>query len=249
LADGGGMALGVTEKARFQQGEISLRAGDTLVLFTDGVTEATDRDDHLFSEERLARELSLHRQYSLRELVNRILDEVHLFAEGAMQADDIALLALRFLGEPAARSRAAFHDKAFTFSGRMSDLALLADAVTAFGKEHAFSDQAIHDVSLAIEEIVCNAIHYGHDDSEDHPIEIRMAPKGDNLTITITDDGKPFNPLDAPAPSVAEPLSERSEGGLGIFLVRKLMDDVQYRRAGNANVLIMRKRVKEQSEA
>jgi anti-sigma regulatory factor (Ser/Thr protein kinase) len=63
------------------------------------------------------------------------------------------------------------------------------------------------------------------------------------VTVTVEDDGVPFNPLEATEPDLDRPLEERSIGGLGIHLVKNLMDDVEYRREAGRNYLVMRKRV------
>jgi sigma-B regulation protein RsbU (phosphoserine phosphatase) len=99
LSGTGGTALGVVEDCTYLSRRISLRKGDTLFLYTDGVTEATDREENLFSEERLMKALPLHAGKPLKTLITEVLSRVKAFSEGVPQADDITMLALRYLGE------------------------------------------------------------------------------------------------------------------------------------------------------
>ncbi|MBN1104437.1 MAG: SpoIIE family protein phosphatase [Deltaproteobacteria bacterium] len=94
----GGTALGVLEDCVYRSRKISLRKGDTLFLFTDGVTEATDREENLFSDERLVKELALLRGRPLTDVITGIMTRVNAFAEGVPQADDITMLVLRYHG-------------------------------------------------------------------------------------------------------------------------------------------------------
>jgi anti-sigma regulatory factor (Ser/Thr protein kinase) len=107
------------------------------------------------------------------------------------------------------------------------------------------------DVSLALmlslEEVLTNVIQYGYQDSDEHQIEVRIVTLGDSIHLEVEDDGRPFNPLDVPEPATDLPLEERPLGGLGVFLVRKLMDSVQYRRRQGHNLLHMEKSVAEKS--
>ncbi len=121
------------------------------------------------------------------------------------------------------------HDELDRVSAAIEDFALEAD----WPLDLAFK------VNLALEEVVINVMNYGHDDGL-HEIDIILTTEEDSLTIEIVDDGRPFDPLhDAPIPDVNAELEERNIGGLGIHLVRKMMDDVQYRREEGKNRLTL----------
>ena len=96
-------------------------------------------------------------------------------------------------------------------------------------------------VNLAIEELVTNCIKYGYDDTEKHVIEIELALSASELTLTITDDGHAFNPLELPEPHTSLPLEERPIGGLGIHLLRKMADRMVYARVGGKNRVTLTK--------
>ena len=97
--------------------------------------------------------------------------------------------------------------------------------------------------SLAIEELVTNCIKYGYDDDRDHRIEIELKYAPAELTITVTDDGHRFNPLDRPEPDVNLPVEDRPIGGLGIHLLRKMADRIDYAREDSHNRLTLHKKL------
>jgi anti-sigma regulatory factor (Ser/Thr protein kinase) len=98
--------------------------------------------------------------------------------------------------------------------------------------------------NLAIEEFVTNSIKYGYDDEAEHVIEASLSLTGGKLVLTIIDDGRAFNPLDAPEPKFDVPVGERPVGGLGLYLVRQLSNRMEYTREGNQNRVRLQKSVR-----
>jgi serine/threonine-protein kinase RsbW len=125
----------------------------------------------------------------------------------------------------------------------ISELGRLSNRLTQFWAEHRLSPEMEGEVCLALEEIVVNIMRYGHPEGGKHEILVRLSFEGGLVTVAVEDDGVPFNPLEATEPDLNRPLEERSIGGLGIHLVRNLMDGVDYRREGGRNCLVLRKRV------
>lgn len=122
---------------------------------------------------------------------------------------------------------------------RQDELDRVSAAIEDFGLEANWPMDVVFKVNLALEEIVLNVMNYGHDGGM-HEIEISLCAEENALTIEIVDDGRPFDPLnDAPIPDVNAELDERNIGGLGVHLVRKMMDDVRYRRAEGKNYLTL----------
>ncbi len=130
-----------------------------------------------------------------------------------------------------------------TLQNRLSELERLGRIVAEFGEDHRLSDKVLYAVNLALDEIVTNIISYGYEDQADHQILLRLSLKEKELTAEVEDDGKPFNPLEAPEPDLDQPLEERKVGGLGIHLIRNMMDGMEYRRQNGKNLLVMKKRV------
>ncbi len=127
----------------------------------------------------------------------------------------------------------------------LAELERLSQAIADFGAESGLSAQFLFSVNLALGEIVTNVISYGYEDSGDHMITVRFLLGEGELTAEVEDDGRPFNPLDAPEPDLDAPLEDRPIGGLGIHLVRKVMDRLEYRRRAGKNLLVMKKRVEQ----
>lgn len=124
---------------------------------------------------------------------------------------------------------------------RLLELDHLAEAVEAFGEAHGLSPKLTYQVGLVLDELVTNIISYGYGDAEKHDIEVGMTCQDDHVRIVLTDDAAPFDPLSAKSPNLDAPLPERHIGGLGVHLVRSIMDRVAYERVGNLNRLVLEK--------
>jgi len=125
----------------------------------------------------------------------------------------------------------------------LDELDRLNAAIETLGVRWDLLPQAVATLQIALEELVSNIIRHGFHDDERHRVLVRIARCADGaLRIDVEDDGAPFDPLAAPHPPACESLEEREPGGLGIHLVRHLMDEISYRRAGAHNLLSMTKR-------
>ena len=119
-----------------------------------------------------------------------------------------------------------------TIETRLEELDRLSAAIEDFGRDDDWPPDLTFQVNLALEELWLNVVNHGHDGGF-HEVEIELTSEASAVTIEITDDGKPFNPLnEALAPDVTASLEDRSVGGLGLHLVRTLMDELRYRREG-----------------
>ncbi len=126
---------------------------------------------------------------------------------------------------------------------RLDELNRLFDAVRNFGEREDWPTETVFLIDLALEELTLNTMNHGHDGGL-HEIEIAVKSEPEAITIEITDDGRPFDPLnDAPQPDVGAAIEDRPVGGLGIHLVRTMMDEMSYRREGDKNriTLVTRK--------
>lgn len=128
-------------------------------------------------------------------------------------------------------------------ANRLDEIERLAGVIEAFGAKHQLPDAVIFAFNLSLDEIVTNIISYAFADVQEHPIDVRLSLKGDVLMAEVTDSGRPFNPIDVPPPDLDAPLEERRIGGLGIHIVREMMDTLEYAREGERNILRLSKRV------
>jgi anti-sigma regulatory factor (Ser/Thr protein kinase) len=119
----------------------------------------------------------------------------------------------------------------------------LLAALQAFARDNNLPAKVLQAADLALEELVTNVMEYAYDDARAHEILIRLDIDQGSLLIEVEDDGKPFNPLLNPEVDTSVPMDEKPIGGLGIHLIRRFMDEVNYRREAGKNILSMRKRL------
>jgi len=117
------------------------------------------------------------------------------------------------------------------------------DSLEQIAQAHAIPDRKLHEVQLALEEHLTNIVRYGYQDDAEHQIKVTLALTPDALRIQIEDDGCPFNPLEHPTPDLSKPIDERPIGGMGIHMMRKSLDGMEYRRESGKNILTMAKRL------
>lgn len=125
---------------------------------------------------------------------------------------------------------------------RLEELQRIAAAVDDLAERESWPPGMAVRVNLVIEEFGINVMNYGYDEGI-HTFDINLSYDGDLLTIEIIDGGKPFNPLeDAPEPDTESPIEDRPIGGLGLFLVRTMTEDLQYRweDSKNHSTMVMR---------
>jgi anti-sigma regulatory factor (Ser/Thr protein kinase) len=128
-------------------------------------------------------------------------------------------------------------------AAEISELGRLHSSVCQFCTERGLPSEIEGDLSLALEEIVINVIRYAHPEGGKHEIKVGLSLEADYVVATVEDDGIPFNPIEAPEPDMDRPIKERPIGGLGIHLVKHFMDQLEYRRNGGRNRLVLRKRM------
>jgi anti-sigma regulatory factor (Ser/Thr protein kinase) len=130
-----------------------------------------------------------------------------------------------------------------TLANQRSAVGRLQDQMEAFGREHGVAARELHGVQLALEEHLTNVLCYAYDDEVEHQIRVRTHLTGTELRVEVEDDGRPFNPLAQPEPDLSKAIEERRIGGLGIHMMRKSLDRLEYRREAGRNVLVMIQRL------
>ncbi|TAM79819.1 MAG: ATP-binding protein [Acidobacteria bacterium] len=123
----------------------------------------------------------------------------------------------------------------------LCELQRMSEAVSAWCRGNGISAATEFHVNLALDEIVSNVIRYGWKDDREHYVGVRACHSGNALDVEVEDDGAPFNPLEVPSPNLNCPPAERPVGGLGIHLVRQVMDRLEYQRLNDKNLLVMKK--------
>ena len=127
----------------------------------------------------------------------------------------------------------------------LAEIVRLGDELQAFADSHSISPGTLFALNLVLEELVSNTINYGFTDSGEHVITVSLDCNGSDLSVRVEDDAMEYNPLERETPDLDVPVEDRQIGGLGVHLVKEIMDDVRYERVGGRNVLSMRKHMTE----
>lgn len=125
----------------------------------------------------------------------------------------------------------------------LSEIERLTRAVEEFGRGHGMPEETVHDARLALEEIVVNVIQYAWEDGRGHEITVLISLDEEGLLMRVEDDGKPFDPLSVLSPVSTGAPERRRAGGFGVRLARSVVNSMEYRRDGNRNVLVMRRKI------
>ena len=134
-------------------------------------------------------------------------------------------------------------NKELVLKNRIGEIKRLFKAFESFCRKKCPDAHFKYVVQVSLEEIFTNIVKYGYDDSREHDIMVRFELLAQGLRVIFEDDGVPFNPLTAAEPDVSAALKERRIGGLGIHMVRTLMDQVTYERVRDKNRLIIEKKI------
>ena len=135
----------------------------------------------------------------------------------------------------------AKRDYCFELKSKLSELNTLCRHLEDCGSVMELSQKCLFEINLGLDELFTNIITYGFDDGIEHQIKFSLAKEQETLVVQVEDDGKPFNPLEATGPEVSQDLDSIDIGGLGIHLVKKMMDAIDYQRVEGKNRLVLKK--------
>ncbi|MFN8609201.1 MAG: SpoIIE family protein phosphatase [Vulcanimicrobiota bacterium] len=231
-----GMGLGAAEGVAFQTGSLRMRPGQSLLLYTDGISEAHNPASELYGEERMRQFLAAQSDLRPRPLVENLLAEIRRFESGGPQADDITALVIAYLGPAGPVS--------LQLKNQMAELDGLAQAIEGFSASFHLSPSEANALQLAAEELFTNAVSYGYEPGDEGSLELILDVREGWLRVEFRDDARPFNPLqDGPPVDSQADLEHRKVGGLGIHLTRQLFDQVDYEPLQPGNLIRLSKRL------
>ena len=222
---------GIEYKAR----TLFLKPGDTLFLYTDGVTEAFDREGELFGEERLADALNAVAEPDPKVSCNVVRMAVAAFAEGVPQADDLTVLAVEYVSRPNLFVR-SFPP---TPDGIEQASCFLDESLEkSLNNLPASAAAALH---VIVDEITSNIVK--HSRASGFELDVQFLEESSSVKLIFMDDGEPYDPLSHVDPDTTLPAEERPVGGLGILMVKKMSNSVSYERIRNRNCLTVFKQI------
>jgi anti-sigma regulatory factor (Ser/Thr protein kinase) len=140
-------------------------------------------------------------------------------------------------------NRAILRDWEISLEGNVRELERLTAGIAGFCAANALDSDVEFDLNLVLEELFSNSLRHGGCEGMPDAAHVRLSLTADGVALEYSDRGAAFNPLDAPEPDLARPLTERSAGGLGVHLVRRVVQDLRYRRRGESNQITMTRRM------
>jgi sigma-B regulation protein RsbU (phosphoserine phosphatase) len=222
--------------------ETLIDCGTTIFLYTDGLTEAENAEHAQFEESRMkevAQKLLSEGTHNPTNLINNMVEAVHNFVGNADQSDDLTMLAVQYT-KPQKDEK---FQRSLTLTNNVQDVPQLAAFVEGVCEETGFDASTAMQINLALEEAVVNIMNYAYPQGTFGNINIKAQANDVRLKFIITDSGSPFDPTVKEDADITLSAEERPIGGLGIFLVRQLMDSINYERIDGQNILTLRKKL------
>lgn len=245
------LPVGVVGGIRYECQEMQLTENEALLAYTDGLTEAENASHELFGEQRTLDTVARHAASSARELIGDIKQELDTFVGNAEQSDDLTLLCVRLTKGTADKEQDAYPcgktTEKLTVANEIGESQKLEPFVETIGARLQLPPQTVMSINLALEEMLVNTIQYAYPEGTKGEIELSAHWDGEqptHVTFKLTDHGAVFDPTKVESPDTTLGAAERPTGGLGIFLARKMMDEVEYARKDGENILVMKKYLK-----
>jgi PAS domain S-box-containing protein len=235
-----GPAVGLFPKMKFQVERVVLAEGDFVIGYTDGTTDARDTSGERFSEERLLKNIA-NPWTSVFSMLFELNTELHKHIGEQDQFDDITLISFR------RKLTADDGVHAICRTAHISMLAELRNFVESAASHSGLEPDYVFAFKLAVDEICTNIIQYGYEGGEPGSLSLFFDVNNDRARLIIRDDGIHFSPEQAEVPDTEADWNEREAGGLGLYFVQELMDNVTYNRTtANVNQYILEKELKSQ---
>ena len=234
---GSALPVGAMSGWKYSAQETVIDSGTTLFLYTDGLTEAENAQHGQFGTKRMQEQLLDDAEPA--DIIKRMTTAVHAFVGDTEQSDDLTMLFVHFLPEKEAERK----DRHLILHNDIQQIPQLAEFVETVASEAKIEQSLAMNLNLALEEAVTNVIMYAYPPKTDGLVDVEAIIRNGRLDFIISDSGTPFDPTAAPDADTSLGVEERNIGGLGIFLVRNIMDTVSYERKDGKNVLYMTKNI------
>ena len=234
--------VGFMPQWKYTLQEAHIFTGTTIFLFTDGLTEAEDINHAQFQMERVhevAGQALAQQMQEPKELIGSMAEAVHQFVGDAEQSDDLTMMAIQYIKQQ--------HDvklrKSIVLPNDVEEVSKLTAFVEEVCEAMGFDGALTAQLTLAIEEAVVNVMKYAYPPQKRGDVTIEAQSNDLRLKFTIIDSGMPFDPTVRAEVDTTLSAEDRPIGGLGIHLVRKIMDSINYERVDSLNVLTLRKKL------
>ena len=231
------LPIGILSGYAYTPQTATMQRGDMLFLYTDGLTEAENAQHELFGEQRMLDTLT--KAENAQKTVETLLAAVQTFVGDAEQSDDLTMLAFQWMETGTDPTEAALPLKhSIVMRNDIQQIPTLAEWVESLQIPEALN----MTINLALEEAVTNVMLYAYPD-QNGKVLIEAEKSAEQITFVISDNGIPFDPTQKPEADITLSAEERAIGGLGIHLVRQIMDEISYERKDNKNILTLIKKL------
>ena len=238
------LPAGVMPGWTFSMQDTTIDSGTTIFLYTDGLNEAENTSHQQFGDGRMmdnAQTVCAYGRPSPRTLVEKMVEAVHAFVGDAEQSDDLTMMAIQYNPKIIQGSRFKV-EKAITLPNDIATVPQLHEFAREVARDASLDESMAMSLDLALEEAVVNVMQYAYPEDTNGTVDIIATIADDTLTFVISDSGKPFDPTAKADVDTTLSAEERPVGGLGIHLVRQIMDDITYERKDNKNILTLKKK-------
>lgn len=229
LKERSGFIIAGNLNSKYKEFEIQLNKGDIVFVYTDGVTEANNKLNEFYGEERLISLLEKNESRSLKEICNSVKETINEFSKQTEQFDDITMMAFKYKGND---------EKEIIVDSRIENIEKVIKFVEEKIEKYNCSNKTKSEINITIDELVGNIIKYAYNGKiGDITIRANIDDTKKNLSVIFIDSGIKYNPLENPKPDTTLTAEERKEGGLGILVATNLMDDINYEYKDGKNIL------------
>ena len=236
------LPAGVMPGWKFTNQETMIDPDTTIFLYTDGLTEAENIEHKQFEMERIrdiAKQLQKERIFNPNIIIRTMTDAVHEFVGEADQSDDLTMLAIQFTKH----QEDITFQRSLTLTNDLKRVPRLNEFIDEVCEANGFDMAVTMQINLAIEEAVVNVMNYAYPAGTKGDITIETVSNGVDLRFVISDTGKPFDPTAKADVDITLSAEDRKIGGLGIHLIRQIMDNINYERVDGHNVLTLIKKL------
>jgi len=233
-------SLAVKKGIKYMQNEIVFDPGDLLFMYTDGAACVPNKAGHQFTKNRLFEKANQYVDCPVNELILNLKEEIDTFTDNAEHPDDITMLALEIKAQQEKTERYTMLE--LVVPAKIDRLDEVMEFTETAVKNIGLDTKHIYNLNIAVEEIFVNIAHYAYRSGEGD-VNISINITGDDITVEFKDSGIPYDPLGKADPDTTLSADEREIGGLGIFMVKQMMDSINYRYEDSFNILtIIQKR-------
>lgn len=236
------LPIGVMPKWKFSKQETLIDPDTSIFLYTDGLTEAENIEHKQFEMDRvikLAKKLQQSRTFNPTAILKSMTDAVSKFVGDADQSDDLTMLAIQYTKH----QKDLTYQRTLTLTNDLKRIPRLNSFIDDACEANGFDMPTTMQINLAIEEAVVNVMNYAYPTGTKGNITIEVKSNGQEAFFIISDTGKPFDPTAKPEVDTTLSAEDRSIGGLGIHLIRKIMDHINYERSNGHNILTLIKKI------